>query len=59
MNQETRNAIFDELSKTMLDITTKKGHDYSGDEDVLENFKRNAERLGLTKYQVWLVYFKN
>ena len=33
-----------------------KGVDYSGKEDALDNFKRNAEKLGLTKYQVWAVY---
>ena len=34
-----------------------KGKAYSGDGDALSNFKRNAERLGLSKYQVWLIYF--
>ena len=41
----------------MRELTTKKGHDYSGDTDVLENFKRNADNLGLEKYQIWSVYF--
>lgn len=33
-----------------------KGDAYSGQDDTLSNFKRNGERLGLTKYQIWAVY---
>jgi len=38
------------------EIARKKGKAYSGQEDPFSNFKRNAERLGLTKYQVWSIY---
>ena len=52
---------FDELvTKTFLDcsnILKAKGADYAGNKDRYANFKRNAELLGLTKYQVWSVYF--
>ncbi len=34
-----------------------KNKSYAGQGDTLANFKRNAEALGLTKYQIWLVYF--
>lgn len=33
-----------------------KGEAYSGTADAFENFKRNGERLGLTKYQIHMVY---
>lgn len=39
-------------------ILQSKGHAYSGDDDAFKNFKRNAEATGLTKYQIWLVYFQ-
>lgn len=46
-------AIFDECKKTMI----AKGKSYAGTEDSLANFKRNAERLGMTPFQVWAIYF--
>ena len=33
-----------------------KGEAYSGTADAFENFKKNGERLGLTKYQIHMVY---
>jgi len=57
MKIETRQKIAQERFKECLETLLKKGKDYSSSEDCLSNFKRNAERLGLTKYQVWLVYF--
>jgi len=54
---EQRKAVFDELDSKGRGLLLSKGADYAGTEDVLANFKRNAERLGLTKYQVWAVYF--
>jgi hypothetical protein len=33
-----------------------KGTAYSGEQDANANFKRNAERLGMTKYQILAVY---
>lgn len=40
-----------------IGIMGKKGNDYAGNEDVLRNFKLNAERLGLRPEQIWAVYF--
>lgn len=37
-------------------LLRSKGAAYSGDSDAFANFKRNAEKLGLTPYQVWAVY---
>lgn len=39
-------------------ILAAKGHAYSGDADAFANFKRNAESLGLTKYQILLIYMR-
>ena len=55
---------FDEqhlIAKSIMDdaykVLESKGKDYAGLGDSLANFKRNAERQGLTKYQIWNVYF--
>jgi len=57
MKRENFFAFVNERTKARLDLLDKKGLAYSGDTDAFENFKRNGERLGLSKYQVWLVYF--
>jgi hypothetical protein len=46
------NQTFDEVMK----LSRLKGGEYSGDEDRLANFRRNALALGLTKEQVLMVY---
>lgn len=55
------NARRTELAKTLLDevLTTlsNKGRAYSGDDDANSNFKEVSRLLGMTKYQVWAVYF--
>ncbi len=58
MNLKTRQKLFEELFAECLDLAHKKGKDYSGEKDALENFKLNAESLGITKYQTWAIYFK-
>ena len=42
----------DEMRRIML----TKGAEYSGDDDRLANFKRNAIALGLDPLQIWAVY---
>lgn len=50
---EFAEKFFKQLKQQM----TVKGHDYrSGSSDHFANFKRNADRLGLTSQQVWAVY---
>ena len=51
------NKILDTLFAQVKDMNLKKGNDYAGNEDVLRNFKENAERIGITKEVVWAVYF--
>lgn len=57
MTFEERQLIARDLFDKSLGIIMTKGREYAGEHDSLDNFKRNAERLGLTKYQIWGVYF--
>lgn len=50
---ENSNEIFNSVMK----IINNKGVEYQTNDDVLSNFKSNAEELKLTKYQIWSVYF--
>lgn len=52
-NETVVEPTFEECRK-LLDT---KGADYSGLNDRFLNFKANGTRLGLTKYQIWSVYF--
>ena len=45
-------ALFDEEVK----VSITKGKAYAGEGDSLANFKRIAERSGVSKYQVWQIY---
>lgn len=57
MNHIQFHSLLRERVETRHDILISKGAAYSGNADVFDNFKRNAAYLGLTKYQVWLIYF--
>ena len=48
--------IMDETFEEMKALGTLKGGEYAGDYDRLANFRRNAERLGLSMETVWSVY---
>lgn len=56
MNLNDRNKLIEELFAECLTTLIGKGNAYSGDVDANANFKRNAERLGMTKYQILAVY---
>lgn len=56
MKRDDFNKLRDSVYKDIVAINETKGKDYSGDEDALSNFKRAAERLGMTPLQVWGVY---
>lgn len=57
MTFEERSKVAERCFEEVRNLSQIKGVDYSDGQDALYNFKSNAERLGLTKYQVWLVYF--
>lgn len=52
-NEKALEPMFDECRH----LLNTKGKDYSGVTDRFLNFKANGERLGMTKYQIWSVYF--
>lgn len=56
MNLKDRNKIIETLFKECLKTLIGKGTAYSGETDANANFKRNAEKLGMTKYQVLSIY---
>ena len=58
MTKAERDKIFADLQKEIDGVLGTKGEAYiAGNSDVLSNFTRNAERLGMTPFQVWAVYF--
>ena len=57
MTIEKRLEIVKSINEERMAVMIDKGNAYAGDGDSLANFKRNAERLGLTKYQILSVYF--
>lgn len=57
MTLENRQMLAEDLFSKCLKILESKGQAYSGNEDALANFKINGERLNLSKYQIWSVYF--
>jgi len=52
----TRTAITETIINGVKEIALSKGKAYSGEEDVLANFKRGEDMTGVTKYQVWAIY---
>lgn len=56
MTPQEREELFTQLQKEERELLSSKGADYSGKTDCLANFKINAERLGMTKYQILLIY---
>jgi len=58
MSLEDRNLFAREfLEKKCLPILSAKGEDYSGHAYANSNFDRIADRVGLDRYEVWLVFF--
>lgn len=56
MQIEKRSEVIKDLLIECEAAAGAKGRAYSGDDDSLANFKRNGERLGLSKYQILSVY---
>lgn len=57
MDDSQFEIINKEILASVAHILKGKGTEYRTNNDVTSNFKTNAEELGLTKYQVWSVYF--
>ena len=56
MNTNEREQVAKDIFQKCLKLMEGKGKEYSGNVDILSNFKRNADNLGLTKYQVLMIY---
>ena len=57
MNQDKFIKANNKVYEQIFYIIKNKGVEYQSNDDVLSNFKVNAADLGLTKYQIWSVYF--
>jgi len=57
MTLKERQRIAKDRFAKCAKLLMTKGKDYAGDQDALSNFKGIAHRLGISKYQVWSVYF--
>ena len=58
MNKQDFKRASDNLLNTAINIMADKGPEYTiGDEDVLNNFKSTAKKLGVDPLIVWYAYF--
>jgi len=58
MKTDKFNAIVNELDSHAQETMNKKGPEYTtGNEDVLNNFKATANKLGVDPLVVWYAYF--
>ena len=52
------NALVNELDSHAIQTMNKKGPEYTtGHEDVLNNFKSTAKKLGVDPLVIWYAYF--
>lgn len=58
MNSKEFDKLVNETVEICKDIMVSKGGEYAHGDDRLDNFKRNAQQLGLTPEDVWMVYFR-
>ena len=56
MKDNERDRIVEQVVDDIKSIFNTKGKDYAGSEDILANFKEEAERLGLSPSQVLMIY---
>lgn len=48
--------LIEEIFTKVKELSHLKGGEYSGDDDRLLNFRRNAAALGINKETIWAVY---
>ena len=56
MNRQVFQMLMEKEFHRLVETNNTKGHDYAGDDDALDNFKRMGRRFGLTKFQAWGIY---
>lgn len=54
--QQELELLIESTVQSILSLVRIKGVEYSGPVDCLANFRRNAERLGVTPELIWAVY---
>jgi len=57
MNREEFNTLIDGFTAERKEIQMSKGQAYSGKDDALDNFKRNAKKNDVSPLVIWNVYF--
>lgn len=57
MNKTRFQKLLDDTLAELKALTATKGEEYTGSDDQLANFKRQAAEAGLRPEQVWLVFF--
>lgn len=57
MTPDRRKVLAERLFYEVLQTIENKQKDYASTADALANFKRNADRLGMTPFQIWEGYF--
>jgi len=58
MNSKEFDKLVNATIDTCKDIMISKGGEYAHGDDRLDNFKRNAQQMGLNPEDVWMVYFR-
>jgi hypothetical protein len=56
IDHATYDKLIAETWETITELGKKKGGEYAGDRDRLENFRRGGERLNLPMEIIWAVY---
>ena len=57
MQRRQFEEVSDELYEMVIETLLRKGVEYQKDNNVFSNFEENAKDLGLSKYQIWNIYF--
>jgi len=57
MQRRQFEEISHELYEMVIETLLRKGVEYQKDNNVFSNFEENAKDLGLSKYQIWNIYF--
>jgi len=57
MNREELLEHITKLNNHITEMLASKGPEYQSGENVFSNFENNARDLGLSRYQIWSIYF--
>jgi hypothetical protein len=57
MTRDKLQENIEQLTEKVTQMLAAKGPEYQHGENVFSNFETNANDLGLSRYQIWSVYF--